>query len=182
MRMTGHGPSAADLLNEALEAELRHWWREFADEPQAGRLAREIIRRRAREPFATSDHLVNAIRAVLGPRSGPGDFARIFQGLRIAVNRELERLAAGLEALRERLASGGTLAVISYHSGEDRVVKHSFREWSRACICPPTNPVCQCRGRPLGTVLTRRAVVPTAEELAANVRARSAKLRAFRRA
>jgi 16S rRNA (cytosine1402-N4)-methyltransferase len=80
------------------------------------------------------------------------------------------------------LVPGGVLAVIAYHSGEDRVVKHTFREWARACVCPQDQPVCTCRGRPLGALLTRRAVRPPAEEIAANPRARSARLRAFRTA
>jgi 16S rRNA (cytosine1402-N4)-methyltransferase len=84
--------------------------------------------------------------------------------------------------LRDRLEPGGLMAVITYHSGEDRVVKHTFREWSAACICPPRQPVCTCRGRPLGTTLTRKAIIATAEEMARNPRSRSARLRAWRRA
>jgi 16S rRNA (cytosine1402-N4)-methyltransferase len=123
--------------------------------------------------------LVRAIRAVLGPRSGPADFARIFQAVRIAVNHELERLERGLVGLRDALSPGGRLAVISYHSGEDRIVKQAFRDWARACVCPPAVPVCICRGRPLGTLMTRRPVRPSAREIATNPRARSARLRVF---
>ena len=122
---------------------------------------------------------MNAIRAVLGARSGPSDFARLFQAVRIVVNDELGALERALPALRDALSPGGRLGVIGYHSGEDRVVKHAFREWSRACVCPPQQPVCTCRGRPLGRVLTRRPVTPDAAEVAANPRARSAKFRAF---
>src|SRR5207245_6593319 len=118
-------------------------------------------------------------REVLGPRSGPADFARLFQALRIAVNHELEQLVGGLPALRDALVPEGRLGVITYHSGEDRIVKHAFREWSRACVCPPGQPVCTCRGRPLGRVLTRKPVRPGAAEVRANPRARSAQLRAF---
>jgi 16S rRNA (cytosine1402-N4)-methyltransferase len=143
-------------------------------------LALTIVRRRARSRFEKSDDLVNAIREVAGPRSGPADFARLFQAVRIAVNQELEGLERALPELRDALVDGGTLATISYHSGEDRIVKHSVREWSRSCVCPPEMPVCRCRGRPLGERLTRRAVVPTAAEIAGNARARSARLRAFR--
>jgi 16S rRNA (cytosine1402-N4)-methyltransferase len=182
MRMDGEGPTAAEWLNAASEAELAHAFAAYGDEPRARSLARTVARRRAAQPLATSDDLVGAIRAVLGPRSGPPDFARLFQAVRIALNDEIGRLEAGLEGFRDVLVPGGALAVIAYHSGEDRVVKHTFREWARACVCPQDQPVCTCRGRPLGALLTRRAVRPTAEEIAANPRARSARLRAFRTA
>ena len=174
--------SAADLLNESGEAELSAIFRDFGDEPKAGRLAREIVRRRATEPFSTSDHFVRAIRAVHGAGSGPTAFARLFQAVRIAVNDELAGLERALPLLRDRLAPGGVLAIMAYHSGEDRLVKHAFRAWSEACICPPRHPVCTCGGdHAMGTVVTRRAIVAGAAETALNPRARSAKLRAWRR-
>ncbi len=178
MRMGSEGVTAAELLNELPLIELERVLAEYADERRAKRLAREIARRRDRQPFAISDDLVNAIRAVLGPRSGPGDFARIFQGIRIAVNDELTGLAQALPELRDALA-GGCLAVISYHSGEDRVVKHTFREWARACVCPPHQPICICRGRALGRLTPRKPIMPTDSEIEANPRARSARLRIF---
>ena len=98
------------------------------------------------------------------------------------MNDELAGLERALPLLRDRLAPAGVLAVISYHSGEDRLVKHAFREWSAACICPPRQPVCTCRGRALGTTLTRKAVTASAFEIASNPRARSARLRAWRKA
>ena len=162
------------------ERELARVFREYADEPHAGRLAREIVRRRATRGFATADDLVGAIRGAFGPRTGAPEFARLFQAVRIAVNDELAGIARALPRLRDRLAPGGTLVVISYHSGEDRIVKHAFREWSAACVCPPKYPVCTCRGRPLGTTLTRKAVTADALEIASNPRARSARLRAWR--
>ena len=184
MRMGGSGdaaPSAAELLDHATEQELSHVFRDFGDEPRAARLAREIVRRRATRPFATSDDLVRAIRGALGPRTGPSDFARLFQAVRIAVNDELGGLARALPILRDRLTTGGTLAVIAYHSGEDRLVKHAFREWSTDCICPPRLPVCACGGdHALGESVTRRAIVASADEVARNARARSARLRAWR--
>jgi 16S rRNA (cytosine1402-N4)-methyltransferase len=179
MRMGGAGPTAAELLNRTAVEELARWFRRWGDEPRAARLARAVARRRITAPLKTSDDLVNAIREALGPRSGPSDFARLFQAVRIAVNDELGQLERGLPGLRDALAPGGTLAVISYHSGEDRVVKHAFRDWSKACVCPPELPVCRCRGRSLGRVVFRRAVGPGAAEAAANPRARSARLRAF---
>ena len=175
--------TAAGLLNEADEGELMTIFREYGDEPRAGRLSREIVRRRATRPFATSDDLVGAIRGALGPRSGAPEFARLFQAVRIAVNDELTGLERALPALRDRLAPGGVLVIMAYHSGEDRLVKHAFRAWSEDCICPPKHPMCTCGGgRALGTVLTRRAIVASPEEVARNPRARSAKLRAWRRA
>ncbi len=183
MRMTpGQGPTAADVLNTWTDADLAVAFRDWADERRGKALARAVIRRRARAPLAVSDDFVNAIREVLGPRSGPADFARLFQALRIAVNRELEQLELALPALRDALVPGGGLGVITYHSGEDRIVKHAFREWSRACICPPRQPVCTCRGHPLGRVIEKKGVRPKAAETLANPRARSATLRVFQRA
>ena len=179
--MESEGVTAADLLNSLDERQLASIFKSFGDERRAGRLAREIVRRRATEPFVTSDDLVRAIRGALGPRSGPPDFARLFQAIRIAVNDELEGLSRALPALRDRLAQSGTLAVITYHSGEDRLVKHAFREWSSDCVCPPKQLVCTCRGHPLGETLTRRAVVPSDAETVRNPRSRSAKLRAWRK-
>ena len=138
-----------------------------------------MVRRRDRQPFAVSDDLVNAIRGTLGPRAGPPEFARLFQAVRIAVNDELGGLARALPAFRDALRPGGRLAVITYHSGEDRLVKRAFREWASACVCPPRQPVCTCRGRALGRVDPRKPIVPTPDEVAANPRARSAHLRIF---
>jgi 16S rRNA (cytosine1402-N4)-methyltransferase len=158
-------------------------FREYGDEPRAGRLAREVARRRATRPFATSDDLVGAIRGAFGPRTGAPEFARLFQAVRIAVNDELAGLERGLPALRDRLAPGGVFAVIAYHSGEDRLVKHAFRAWSEDCICPPKHPICTCgRAHALGAVITRRAVTAAPDEIANNSRSRSARLRAWRSA
>jgi 16S rRNA (cytosine1402-N4)-methyltransferase len=179
MRMGPDGPSAAAFLQHADEAELARVFHDYGDERQARRLAREVVRRRDRQRFAISDDLVNAIRAVLGPRAGPADFARLFQAVRIAVNEELTGLETALPAFRNALQPGGRLAVITYHSGEDRAVKHAFREWATACVCPPGQPVCTCRGRPLGRLVPRKPIVPDPDEVAANPRARSAHLRIF---
>jgi 16S rRNA (cytosine1402-N4)-methyltransferase len=185
MRMGGeeqHGPTGVDLLNGWSEGALADLFHAYAEEPRARRLAAEIVRRRQNRPFATSDDLVAAARAVLGPGMRPADKARIFQALRIAVNAELEKLDRALPVLRDALAPGGVLAVLSYHSLEDRATKHAFREWSRDCVCPPGLPVCRSRGRRLGDVLTRKPTRPSDEEVAANPRSRSARLRAWRRA
>ena len=173
---------AAGFLNDAEERELARVFREYGDEPRSSRLAREIVRRRGNRPFQTSDDLVGAIRGALGPRSGAPDFARLFQAVRIAVNEELSGLERALPALRDRLEPGGVLAIIAYHSGEDRLVKRAFQEWSRACICPPRQLQCTCRGAPLGETLTRKPVTAGPEETSRNPRARSARLRAWRSA
>ncbi len=173
---------AAGLLNTIDEIDLSALLRNFADEPRAARLAREIVRRRETRAFATADDLVDAIRAVLGPRSGAPDFARIFQAVRIAVNDELAGLEHALPLLRGRLNPDGVLAIISYHSGEDRLVKHAFRAWSTRCTCPPRQPICTCIDERLGETVTKRAIVADEGEIELNPRARSAKLRGWRRA
>lgn len=174
--------TAADVLNELDERDLTRIFRDFSDEPRAARLAREIVRRRANRPFTISDDFVGAIRAVLGARSGPADFARLFQAVRIEVNEELASLERALPALRERLNPGGVFVVIAYHSAEDRIVKQRFREWSTGCTCPPRLPQCICGGVALGELITRRALKPVERETELNRRARSARLRAWRSA
>jgi 16S rRNA (cytosine1402-N4)-methyltransferase len=173
--------TAADFLNETSEKVLEGVLRNYADEPRARRLASEITRRREKQPFSSSDDLVRAIRAALGPRSGPSDFARIFQAFRIAVNDEAESLVRALPKLRDILKPSGVMVVISYHSGEDRVVKNAFRDWEKGCVCPPRQPVCTCGRQPLGQVLTRKAVTASPAEISSNPRSRSARLRAWRK-
>jgi 16S rRNA (cytosine1402-N4)-methyltransferase len=174
--------TAAELLNTLDEAELSRIFHEYGDEPRANRLAREIVRRRERKPMQVSDDLVDAIRGSFGARMGPGDFARLFQAVRIAVNDEIDLLQTALPVLRDHLEPSGILAIIAYHSGEDRLVKHTMREWSQSCICPPKQPQCTCRGHALGDVITKRAIVASDEERASNPRSRSARLRAWRSA
>ena len=182
MRMSAESDrDAADILNSGSEEELAGIFRDYGDEPRARKLAREVVRRRANRAFRTSDDFVGAIRAVLGPRSGSAEFARLFQSVRIAVNDEIRSLQAALPMLRDRLADRGILAVISYHSGEDRTVKHAMREWSASCICPPKQLTCTCRGKALGSLVTRKAITAGEAEIQRNSRARSARLRAWRR-
>jgi 16S rRNA (cytosine1402-N4)-methyltransferase len=174
-------PTAADLLNELDEAELANLFWKYGEEKRSRMLGRVIVEMRARAPFATSDHLLEAIGRAM-PRADAGDRARIFQALRIAVNGEIEQLEAALPAFRDALAPGGVFAVLSYHSLEDRLVKNAFRDWSRACTCPPGLPVCACGGVARGEAITRKAVMASADEVERNVRARSARLRAWRHA
>lgn len=184
MRMTVSAEiaDAATLLNELPESELADVFYRYGEERRSRRLASEVVRRRRERPFRTSDDLVAAMHRALGPRLDAQDKARIFQALRIAVNRELEELEEALLLLRDRLAPLGVFVVLAYHSLEDRLVKEAFREWSLSCVCPPNLPVCVCRGRPLGVLLTKKPVSASAAEVAANPRARSARLRAWRKA
>jgi 16S rRNA (cytosine1402-N4)-methyltransferase len=173
---------AARFLAEAAEERLAQVFRDFGEEPRARRLAREIVKRRGTAALETSDDLVAALAVTLGKAPTARDKARIFQAVRIAVNEELESLELGLPAIREVMNDGAVMVVISYHSLEDRVVKNAFREWSRACVCPPQLPICTCRGHALGETLTRKPVFPSEAEVERNPRARSARLRAWRRA
>jgi 16S rRNA (cytosine1402-N4)-methyltransferase len=174
--------SAADLLNTLEEEELATIFYRYGEERRSRKLARIVAEMRDAEPFATSDQLQRAIDRALGSRTEIADRARIFQALRIAVNGEIEALERALENFRDGLAPGGVFAVMSYHSLEDRLVKNAFRDWSMECVCPPGLPVCRCRGRALGTTLTRKPVDASAAETAANPRARSAHLRGWRAA
>ena len=175
--------TAADLLNTLDEADLTRLFRDYGDEPRASRLAREVVRRRQRSPMRVSDDLVDAIRGSFGPRSGPPEFARLFQAVRIAVNDELSALERALPLLRNRLTPSGVVAVIAYHSGEDRIVKNAFREWSRDCVCPPRQLQCTCGGQnALGQLISKKAIKASDHEIEMNPRSRSARLRAWRKA
>ncbi len=184
MRMGGEadGETAADLLNRESAAELARIFRKYGEEPRAKRLAREVVRRRADRPLETSDDLVAALARALGRGPSPRDMARVFQALRIVVNQELPVLSQALPRIRDALTPDGVLAVISYHSLEDRIVKDAFREWSSDCVCPPRFPVCACQQTAQGSPLFRKPRRPTAEEIGRNPRARSALLRAWRKA
>ncbi|MDX1577420.1 MAG: 16S rRNA (cytosine(1402)-N(4))-methyltransferase RsmH [Gemmatimonadota bacterium] len=182
MRMggtTGGGEPAADFLNRTDEHELGRVFREYGDERRWRALAREVVRRRRIRPFSSSDDLIAALAAVLDRRPSERDKARLFQAVRIAVNDELGALSEGLDAIRRRLAPGGRLAVIAYHSLEDRIVKRAFREWSADCVCPPGLPVCRCGKVSLGRIVTRKPIRPGEEEVARNPRARSGRLRVW---
>jgi len=184
MRMDAdaEGATAAEFLNSAPNHVLAKVFRDYGDVPRAGRLARTIVRRRAQVPFRTSDDLVGALSASLDRAPTAREKARAFQAVRVSINDEIQSLERALPTLRDALAPAGTLVVIAYHSGEDRVVKNVFRDWSQACVCPPGLPVCACRGKPLGMTLTRKPTYPGAEEVEKNPRARSARLRAWRKA
>jgi 16S rRNA (cytosine1402-N4)-methyltransferase len=182
MRVEPGRATAADLLNELSESELADVFYRYGEERGSRRLAGRVVARRGGGPYRTSDDLNEVLDGFYGPRITVQDRARIYQALRIAVNDELGVLERALPALREALEGEGVFVVLSYHSLEDRLVKDAFREWSRACVCPPELPVCRCRGRALGEALTRKPVMADEAEVAANPRSRSARLRAWRKA
>ncbi|HSC50487.1 MAG TPA: 16S rRNA (cytosine(1402)-N(4))-methyltransferase RsmH [Gaiellaceae bacterium] len=173
--------SARELVNEAGERELTRIFRDYGEERYARQIARAIVRRRREYPVERTGELVEIIRsAIPAPaRFGDGHPAkRVFQALRIAVNDELGSLEHALPAALEMLRPGGRLAVISFHSLEDRIVKRFLRAQEKGCTCPPDFPVCVCGHEPALRALSRRPVKPSAAEVAANPRAASARLRA----
>jgi 16S rRNA (cytosine1402-N4)-methyltransferase len=170
--------SAADLVNTWSATDLRRIFSELGEEPEAARVANAIVRRRARDPFLTAEELGRFVAGVKTRRPKSIDPAtQVFQALRMAVNGELDNLARGLEAAMRILRPGGRLAVIAFHSLEDRMVKQYFARESRDCICPPHLPTCVCGHRAGLRVLTRRPLSADPEEIARNPRARSARLR-----
>jgi len=182
MRMGADGESAAELLNDWPEEELARVFWEYGEEPKSRKLAREVVRRREDHPFRSSDDLVAALARTLGRAPGQKEKARVFQALRIAVNEELLSLTQALPLIRDALNPGGVLAVIAYHSLEDRIVKTAFREWSRSCVCPPGLPICVCRGEAYGAPVFKKPRRPSEAEVKKNSRARSALFRAWRKA
>ena len=182
MRMdTAQAVTARELINSLSERRLAELIWKFGEERWAKRIAKFIVDRRARRPIQTTFELAETILAAIpaGARTETIHPAtRTFQAFRIAVNRELESLQAGLDAAVRLLAPGGRVCVLSYHSLEDRMVKQAFAKHAGRCVCPPALPVCACGVEKRVKVLTRRPVVPSEEEVRANPRARSAKLRA----
>ncbi|OGO74018.1 MAG: 16S rRNA (cytosine(1402)-N(4))-methyltransferase [Chloroflexi bacterium RIFCSPLOWO2_12_FULL_71_12] len=172
------GETAADLVNTRPERELRQMFGELGGEAEAGRVAAAIARRRSTRPFETAGDLARFVAGVKTKRRGGIDPAtHVFQALRIAVNDELGNLERGLGAALDVLRPGGRLAVISFHSLEDRVVKTFMARESRDCICPPHLPTCVCGHRAGLRLVLRRPVSPDAAEVERNPRARSARLR-----
>jgi 16S rRNA (cytosine1402-N4)-methyltransferase len=170
-------PSARDIVNEWDERDLARIFRRYGEERYARQIARAIV---ARRPLETTAELVDVIRsAIPAPaRFGAGHPAkRVFQALRIAVNDELGAIERALPAALEMLRPGGRLAVISFHSLEDRIVKNFLRDAERGCTCPPDFPICVCGNEPAMRALSRKPIRPTADEVARNPRSASARLR-----
>jgi 16S rRNA (cytosine1402-N4)-methyltransferase len=181
----GRGVPAAELLATLDANELTALFRRYGEEPFAPRIARAIVAERAQTPVTTAEGLAALVERVV-PRTPPGrrrvhPATRVFQALRIAVNEELDALEDGLRAALDLLRPGGRLVVLSYHSLEDRIVKQFMREEQRGCVCPPRVPVCVCGRNPRLRLVTRPSLTPTDAEVAANPRARSARLRAAER-
>lgn len=173
--------SACDLVNELDERELAQIFRRYGEERYAARIARAIGRRRRVQRITRTGELVEIVKSAIPTpaRFGEGHPAkRVFQALRIAVNDELGALESALPEAVRMLRAKGRLAVISFHSLEDRIVKRFLREQSRGCVCPPDFPVCSCGREPVLRELTRRPVRPSSREVADNPRAASARLRA----
>jgi 16S rRNA (cytosine1402-N4)-methyltransferase len=181
MRMDASAPrSARDIVNEADERELADIFRRYGEERFARQIARAIVRRRAEQPFERTSDLVEVVRsAIPAPRRfGDGHPAkRVFQALRIVVNEELESLEQALPAALRLLRPEGRIAVISFHSLEDRIVKRFFAAQARGCTCPPDLPICVCGKEPSLRLVTRKAIRPSPAETAENPRAASARLR-----
>ncbi len=182
---TGRGVPAAELLAKLDANDLGKLFRRYGEDPRAGRIARAIVDARRIAPVATAEELAALIVRVAPPnprqprRTHPA--TRVFQALRIAVNEELEALQAGLAAALDLLKPGGRLVVLTYHSLEDRIVKRFLAAERRGCVCPPEIPVCVCGRNPRLRLVTRPSLTPTAAEIEANPRARSARLRAAER-
>ncbi len=185
MRMDPHSPrAAADVVRDLDERSLARLLRDLGEEPRAARIARAIVLAREEAPIMTTDHLARIVEEAAPRRRDAAAIhpaTRTFQALRMAVNDELGALDGALEGFLDRLAPGGRLVVIAFHSLEDRMVKRRLSAWAGSCACPPGLPVCGCGARARVRVLTRRAVRPLPAEIAANPRARSARLRAGER-
>ena len=180
MRMNrAAGPAAADVLRDASVEELARIFRVYGEERRARAIAQRIDRERTRQPITTTTQLAGLVEQVLGPKRGSGihPATRVFQALRIQVNRELDNLQRGLVGAVNVLRSGGRLAVISFHSLEDRIVKQFFVRLSTGCVCPPQMVGCACGRQEVLRLVTRKPVMSTSEEVEQNPRARSAKLR-----
>ncbi len=182
MRMSQQGPTAAELVNHLAPAELAGILLRYGEEKSARRIAQGICRAREQAPITTTGQLAEIVRQSVpaAVRRAEGHPARrTFQALRIAVNGELDRLAEGLAAAFGLLNPGGRLAVISFHSLEDRIVKRQMAQWCQGCTCPKDFPVCVCGNKPKGRLLYKRGLAPTEQEQRENPRARSARLRVF---
>lgn len=177
--------TAADLLNELPEGEIARVLREYSDERWASRIAKFIVERRNGASYRTAGQLIDTVLAAIPAAARPRGIhpaTRTFQALRIAVNQEFEALGGALRGAIDLLRPGGRIAVISYHSGEDRIVKSTFSVLAGKCSCPPNQPLCTCGALdPVLTLATRRPLEPQSSEIAVNPRARSAKMRVAER-
>ncbi|MBQ6842490.1 MAG: 16S rRNA (cytosine(1402)-N(4))-methyltransferase RsmH, partial [Firmicutes bacterium] len=169
------------VVNTYSEDELTDIFYRYGEENWSRRIAKFIVEQREKKPLATTLELAELIKRAIPAAKREKDqhpAKRVFQALRIEVNQELSVLTRGMEAALQLLKPGGRLAVISFHSLEDRIVKEMFRDWATGCICPPKQPICTCKHQAQVKVLTRKPLLATPQELEENYRAHSAKLRA----
>ena len=174
--------TARDIVNEYSEQELFHMIRDYGEDPFAKNIAKHIVSSRAAKPIETTGELTEIIRAAVPAKvraKGGHPAKRTFQAIRIELNRELEVLEDSLDSMIDLLNPGGRLAVITFHSLEDRIVKTRFRTSESPCICPPEFPVCVCGRKSKGFVVTRKPILPGRAEMEENPRSKSAKLRVF---
>lgn len=169
--------TAATVVNEYPVEDLYRIIKDFGEEKFARRIAHKIDQLRSISPFRTTGQLSDAVRQVVAGKFATKSIARVFQAIRIEVNKELEKLLMSLETVIKYLNVGGRIAVISYHSLEDRIVKNFFKEKSQHCICPPEFPVCRCNHVQELEIITKKPILPGEKEMENNSRARSAKLR-----
>jgi len=183
MRMGPSGPTAADLVAELPAEELARVFRDYGEEPRAKAVARAVVNARAKAPIRTTGELRQLVARAVGPRreEGRDPATRVFQALRIATNRELVELERFLDDAIARLSLGARVAVLSYHSLEDRIVKDVFRDRAAGCTCPPSFPVCVCSRRRVLALVTKKPIRPSDEEVLENRRSRSARLRVAER-
>ena len=184
MRMDQRGAvTAADIVNGYSEQELTRVLRDYGEEKFARRIAANIVERRQAEPISTTGELVEIIRASIPVKAQQGGHPakKTFQALRIELNGELTVLKDSIDAMADLLSDGGRLAIITFHSLEDRIVKEAFRRLENPCTCPPDFPVCVCGKKSKGKIITRKPIAPTSGEQSLNSRSKSAKLRVFER-
>ena len=173
--------TANEIINTWPEYDLRILIKKYGEDPMAVSVAKAIVKQRSKSDINTTTELRKVISTIVPPRYLNKSLSRIFQALRISVNSELEALAEVLKNFINYLKPGGRMVTISYHSLEDRIVKQAFREHARDCICPPKLPICQCNQKASLQILTPHPIIPSEEEINANSRSRSAKLRAVER-
>ena len=177
--------TAADLVNTATEQELFRIIRDYGEDRFAKNIAKHIVQARERKPVETTKELADIIRGAIPMKvqvTGGHPAMRTFQAIRIALNEELTVLENSIDTMIRLLKPGGRLSIITFHSLEDRIVKNGFRRNEHPCICPPGFPVCVCGRESLGTVITKKPILPTEEEIRENSRSHSANLRVFERA
>ena len=184
MRMSKSGLSAYDVVNEYEKAQLEKILFEYGEEKFSRRIAAKIVEERAKKPIETTLELSELVKKCIPQKTvkkGSHPAKRVFQAIRIEVNGELDILEGAINDFFDSLKSGGRLAIISFHSLEDRIVKNYFRNLGKQCVCPREFPECVCGGTPCAEILTRKPVEPSEEEIKANSPSRSAKLRVVRK-